>query len=76
MPNDSYAVLAMCAERLKLSDIVAKAVQANYAAKDAHDQVLKSKKAASSSAVVLADARQAELAAVSALNRHREEHGC
>jgi hypothetical protein len=75
MPGNVNAV-SMCAERLRLSDTVTKAVQANYAAKDAHERALKRKENAAPLIAALAIARKAESNAVAALNRHRQDHGC
>ena len=66
----------MCPERLKLSDVVTKAVQRNYSAKAAYDRAIKNKKDAAPFATELAAAREAEREAVSALDNHRKEHGC
>ena len=65
-----------CAERLKLADVVAKAVQGMCSAKTEFDRAVKERRDSSASSVVLAKARKAELAAVALLDRHRKEHGC
>jgi len=62
-----------CADLIRLSDVVGKAV---YAAKLSHDLAAKQKKDAISEAFLLAEARKAEHAAVKALDQHRKEHGC
>lgn len=79
MPNDRYVANFMCSERLRLSDKVTKAVQANYDAKNAHDRAVENRKPALSLAVLaltLANAREAKISAVFSLDQHRREHGC
>lgn len=76
MPNHDYVASTMCPERLRLSEIVTKAVQANYAAKEEQDRAVKNKKDTASFALALARARRTESVAVAALNKHRKEHGC
>jgi hypothetical protein len=67
---------SMCQERIRLSDVVAKAVQTLHTAKAAHDLAAKEKRDTELYGVLLADARAAERAAVSALDQHRKEHDC
>jgi hypothetical protein len=76
MSRETNPLTSMCPERLKLSDVVTKAVAQSYAAKDAHDRAVKSKKDAAPFATDLAAARKAESEAVRALDQHRKEHGC
>ncbi len=68
--------VAECAERLKLSDMVVKAVQRNYTAKAAHDHAVRNNKDATPLTAELAAAQQAESSALKALDKHRKEHGC
>ena len=76
MPNPGYVATNMCADRLKLSEAVTKAVEANYAAKVAQDEAVKSKRDVTPFAIAVANARKAESEAVEALSKHRKEHGC
>jgi hypothetical protein len=52
---------AHCAEKLRLSDLVVKAISTVYAAKTAEDK---------------ANARTVEREAVKVLEAHRKKHGC
>jgi hypothetical protein len=74
MPHKSDIAAPMCAERLQLSDVVTKAVQETYAAKEAQDR-LRSKKDIGP-LIGAAACRTAQRAAVSVLNPHRKEHSC
>ena len=76
MSRNPDVAAPMCAERLRLSEVVTKAVRENYAAKAARDQAVKDKKAHTLFAAVVAAARRAESAAVAALNKHRKAHDC
>ena len=75
MARNADAVL-MCEERLRLSNDVTKAVQANYAAKEALERALKRKENATPLAASLTAAGKAESRAVKSLNEHRRDHGC
>lgn len=75
MPRNNPSVI-VCAEELRLSYGVAKAVQENYAAKSAYDQAVRNRSSLDTSAATIIRARKAESAAVAALNEHRKEHGC
>lgn len=76
MPNHGYVAANMCADRLKLSEAVTKAVQASYAAKVAQEEAVKSKQDVTPFVLAVAVARKAERDAVKALNEHRKEHRC
>jgi hypothetical protein len=65
-----------CPVRIKLSDVVAKAVEEVYSAKADADRAVRDKKNHAAASVRLSDARQTELEAVRALEQHRKEHGC
>jgi hypothetical protein len=66
----------MCEERIRLSDAVAKAVQAVYTAKANQDRANREKKDVAPFTELLAQARSAEAAAVRALDEHRKQHQC
>lgn len=74
MPQSRSSAIS-CPERLRLSSLVTRAIQANYAAKEAHAKAAKDKENFVLLAVTLSKARKAESAVVVA-NRHRKEHGC
>lgn len=76
MPNHDYAATIICAEGLRFSDIVAKAVQESSNVKDSHDRAARNKQNTTPLAMAVVAARKAQREAVSALNKHRKEHGC
>lgn len=75
MPQSRSSAIS-CLERLRLSSLVTRAIQANYAAKEAHARAVKDKEDFGPYAVTLFKARRAESAAAVALDRDRKEHGC
>jgi len=65
-----------CAEKARLAEALEKAVQATLSANANRLEALKEKRDASSHAVQLIKTRSAEFAAMSALEQHKNEHGC
>jgi hypothetical protein len=65
-----------CAERTRLSEVLAKAVQDTYSANISLIAAQKEKRDVTSHAVLLIKTRSAEFAAISALEQHKKEHGC
>jgi hypothetical protein len=61
---------------MRLSQVIAKAVQAVYVAKTKHDQAVKDGRDSTLSVVALAEARKTEREAVKDLEAHRKEHQC
>ena len=66
----------VCEEQVRLSQVVAKAVQAVYVAKTKHDQAVKDGRDSTLSMVALGEARKTERETVAALEAHRKEHKC
>ena len=70
MPDD------LCPARIRLSDVVARAIQAIYRAKSEYAQAVKNRQDLAPLKLPLAEARLAKRDAVKALDAHRKEHGC
>jgi hypothetical protein len=65
-----------CEDRIALTNSIQTAVARSYAARAAYNAALKSRKATVDIEAELDQARKDELAAVIALNQHRNRHGC
>jgi hypothetical protein len=66
----------LCSERVQLSDVVVKAVQAVYTARHEYDLAVKEKHESGHLTIALAQSRTTESGAVKELNAHRKQHGC
>lgn len=65
-----------CSERIQLSEAVSAAAQILDSARAARDLAEKEKREVGPYDAVIASMRKAERYAVSALDKHRKEHGC